>query len=125
MSEKCPARVIPTPSLYNLKVILKMVKILTHQPYTCIIMMVIIRCIDSHVRRVPRGSSPPPLLCNLEIILKMVDIPTHKPYIILMIMRKMHFLIYQTSAIYTQVTIKAFKFCFRFVGEKIHAFSRS
>ena len=37
----------------------------------------------------------------------MVKISSHKPYIFLMVMIRMHWLTYQTSAIYTQVTVKA------------------
>ena len=76
--------------------ILKMVEIPTHEP--CILLMVMMRCIELCVRQVPRGSSLPLSFCNLEIILKMVEIPTHKTYIFDS-HDKMHSLTYLTSAL--------------------------
>ena len=66
-----------------------------------------IRCIVLHVTQVPLGSSPSTSLYNLEIIFKMVEIPTQRPYIFLLVMTNAHWLKCQTSAIYTQVTVKA------------------
>ena len=73
-----PSGSTPPLSVYNLEIILKMVKIPTHKLY--IFLIVMIRCIVLHVKQVPWGSSPLLSVYNLDINLKMVKIPTHKLY---------------------------------------------